>query len=265
MVVVVGAAAALGFYILKPRLDGLSTEPAIAAGTDQLPPSTPVATPVAAQRAEEADSRFFPTEVVGRLVVSNRLPDEAWLEIDDNVYASGLGIRLPLRVSGDTTHRVSVHAAGYRSWAQDVYVPADSLVRIEVTLQSTGPPPQPPSPRAQTQTRDTRREAAESPTSTVAEPKPGAAQSRPGADPRPALPPEVRDSLVLRLEEGRILQEIGRYFEAAQEYQYVIDRVASAAVRFRGVGALDALRARADSGLIAVRLKCRSENQPRCP
>lgn len=262
LAVVAGALAAAAWLLVMPRLrPAPATARANPRGAEASPPQAVDATPggVAA--------RLFPAEPIGRMVVVTELPQEAWLEVDGEVFASGLGIRFPIRVTGGTTHRVAVHAAGYRSWESEVYVAADSLLRLEVSLDRVAPPPQRPSrtARAQTGTPPVADAAPRAAAAETPQPATTAAQRAAGVDARPSLPPALRDSLVLRIEEGRVLREIGRFFDSAAEFQYVIDRVAAASVRYRGVGALETLRMKADRGLIAVRLECRSQNQPRCP
>jgi len=187
---------------------------------------------------------------IGRLVVVSELPDNAWLEINAKVYASGLGIDFPLRVPGDSLHQVSVHARDYESWYSEVYVPADSLVRIEVTLTRSRTVQTPtPQPR-QTQPREP-------------EPQPVVTPRR--TDTRPAMPVALRDSLILRLEEGRVFHEIGRWFDSASEYRAVLDRLDEASTAFRSSSVITMLRARADSALQAVRLDCRAAGEDDCP
>jgi hypothetical protein len=187
---------------------------------------------------------------IGRLVVVSELPDNAWLEIDTKVYASGLGIDFPLRVPGDSLHQVSVHARDHESWYSQVYVPADSLVRIEVTLTRSRTTQVPSRPARQTQPREP-------------EPQPVATPRR--TDTRPPMPVALRDSLILRLEEGRVFHEIGRWFDSASEYRAVLDRLEQASGAYRSGSVITMLRARADSALQAVRLDCRAAGEDDCP
>ncbi len=238
------ALAAVGFILavvlLKPGSNG---------GTTPQTYSPPTEPPAASTRA----SGVFSSNPIGRLMVDNELPDNAWLEIDGRVYTSGLGIDFPLRVVGDTTHKVAVHARGYTSWESEVYVPKDTLVRLSVTIALTE--------AAQAEMRATQRPERQ-PEQRQAEP-PLTQPTR--ADTRPAFPNALRDSLILALEEGRVFHDIGRYFDAATQYRYVLDRVAGASVQYRSSSVMEMLRARADSAMQAARLDCRSENRESCP
>jgi len=187
---------------------------------------------------------------IGRLIVVSDLPDNAWLEIDTKVYASGLGIDFPLRVPGDSIHQIAVHARDYESWYSEVFVPADSLVRIEVTLTRSRTTLAPSRPARQTQPR---------------EPEPQPVATRRRTDTRPPMPVAVRDSLILRLEEGRVFHEIGRWFDSAGEYRAVLDRLDEASNAYRSGSVITMLRARADSALQAVRLDCRAAGEDDCP
>ena len=248
-----GAIVAAGVIVVKPLLQS-SSSPQIL---NRPPAVSQSPAPASAAASAPSAELYAASREVGRLVVVSELPEEAWLEVDGEVFASGLGIRLPMRVTGGTTHQISLHAVGYRSWESSVFIATDSLVRLEVTLERTAP---------RRTVRVERAPESQPPETNPAERPLTTRSARPMAgDPRPPFPPALRDSLVLRIEEGRVLHQIGRYFGAAAEYQYVIDRVASASVRFRGVGALETLRAKADSGLVSVRTECRTRDQPRCP
>jgi len=232
-------ALAVGFLLLKPRLQSGESSPPVYRPPEAYPGAPP-----------GAETPPPVTNPIGRLVVITELPDNAWLEIDGKVYASGLGIDFPLRVAGDTTHRIAVNARGYKSWQSEVSVPRDSLVRLEVTLERLS--------TAQAPRRTTRRSEPRRP-----EPEP-VVPSR-VVDTRPPMPTALRDSLILRLEEGRVFHEIGRYFDAASEYRYVLDRVSGATVAYRSSSLLEMLRVRADSALQAVRLDCRAAGETDCP
>jgi hypothetical protein len=245
------ALAAVGFVlavvVLRPGSNGGSA----SVSSEYRPTAQPQAQRPAVSTRETGALTSNP---VGRLVVDTELPEDAWLEIDGRVFTSGLGIDFPLRVLGDTTHKVAVHARGYTSWQSDVYVAADSLVRLSVTIEQL----RTPQPRS-------------SPTQRVEEPQPEPQQVTPPlaqpsrTDRRPPFPDALRDSLILILEEGRVLHQIGRYFDAADQYRYVLERVAGASVQYRSSSVLDMLRARADSAMQAARLDCRSEGQEKCP
>lgn len=234
------AVCVVGFLVLKPMLrsSGATAPVDLRSSGYVAPPRTPDPSPRPLSNP------------IGRVVVVTQVPEDAWLELDGRLYYSGLGIDIPLRVVGDTSHSVAIHAQGYRSWTSEVYVPVDSLVRLEATLE-----------RLQT-VRESR------PASRSSEPQQRARE--PAAQPavtdtRPPLPIALRDSLILQLEEGRVFHEMGRYFDAADSYQHVLDRLAGARIQYRGSSVLQMLRARADSGLRAVRFDCRAEGKPECP
>ena len=233
LAVVVGG----GYLLLKSRSDDSS--PPIYTQR----PATPTGQSPGVTRPPAANP-------IGRLVIMSDLPDNAWLEIDTKVYASGLGIDFPLRVPGDSTHRIAVHARGYESWYSEVYVPADSLVRIEVTLARSRTTQAPSRPARQTRPREP-------------EPQPVVTPRR--TDTRPPMPVALRDSLILRLEEGRVFHEISRWFDSASEYRAVLDRLDEASDAYRSSSVITMLRARADSALQAVRLDCRAAGEDDCP
>jgi hypothetical protein len=79
------------------------------------------------------------------------------------------------------------------------------------------------------------------------------------------MPVAVRDSLILRLEEGRVFHEIGRWFESAGEYRAVLNRLDQAEDAYRSGSVITMLRARADSAVQAVRLDCRAAGEDDCP
>jgi len=229
-----------GFLLVRSRMGSDESSPPVYTQREAVPTVRPPGEP-----------RAVMANPIGRLVVMTELPDNAWLEIDNKVYASGLGIDFPLRVAGDTTHQVAVHARGYESWQSEVYVATDSLVRLEVSLRR--------SPTAQAPRRTTPRTETRQP-----EPQP-LATPRVRVDTRPVFPVALRDSLILRLEEGRVFHEIARYFDAAGEYRYVIGRLDEAVDVYRSSSVIEALKARADSSLQAVRLDCRAAGVTDCP
>lgn len=282
--------ASVGFLLLR--------EPAAEPG-----PATagPPAESARSAPYELAGDRPFRS---GRLVLGTELPPDARIEIDGEIFAGGIGQGTPIRLAAGVTHHVVVQVDGYHPWSAEIYLPWGETVRLEPRLvPATEPARRDGDPVRRADVGSTSRGPAEvaadvrSPENEPvrdepqrrAEPRAAVAASGPG-EPRdraaesaseyvpatrtpatgaadevgPRLPPEVLDSLVLRLEQGRLLHEIGRHPEAVGAFRRVIDGAEQASSTYRSTASLRALLQQADSALQAVERECRRQELTDC-
>ncbi|UCC72859.1 MAG: protein kinase [Gemmatimonadota bacterium] len=170
---------------------------------------------------------------MGYLSITGALPAQAVLEVSgervDIELTEGAEIELP-----PGTHEVVISAAGFNSFRREVVVEPGVKVPLSPTMQRTVP--------AESRSR---------PASTT--------------DTRPAVPQSVLDELEGRMEQGRVLSKVGRWWEAADAFNEVQRRARALQSTYRDPGALVALVGRAEQELSRVRRACELENHPNCP
>jgi len=170
---------------------------------------------------------------LGYLVVAGDLPAGARLQVPEQ------GIDVP--VSEDRrvelpagTHEVVVTAEGYDRQRREVVIEAGARVPLSLSLVRT---------------------AAAQPLS-----RPPAA-----ADARPLVSRALQDSLQALMEQGRVLHEIGAWWDAAESFKEVQRVALERAPTYRNGGVLQALAEKAREDLESTRQACKMEGHPDCP
>ncbi len=168
---------------------------------------------------------------VGRLAISADLPQGVRLSIGGEPVDRPLDEEIELAPG---THDVVISAAGFDPYREDVVVEAGETIVLTPKLE-----PLPP-------TRSGRPAAAP-------------------ADERPTVPQSLLERLEASMEEGRVLHNIGRYWQAADIFKEVQRTATEGRPLYRNGSVLRALADRAQEELEKARRACQLENHPDCP
>ncbi|UCC83001.1 MAG: protein kinase [Gemmatimonadota bacterium] len=170
---------------------------------------------------------------LGYLVVAGGLPPNARLQVPDQeidvALTEGQQIELPAG-----THEVVVLAAGFDTYRREVVIEPGEELPLTASLTRT----------------------------VVAEPR---SQPRTVTDNRPLVPFALRDSLQALMDEGRVLHEVGAWWDAAESFKEVQRRALEGVQLYRNGQELQALADRAKLDLERTQRACRLERHPNCP
>ncbi|MGD2217887.1 MAG: hypothetical protein PVJ64_14110, partial [Gemmatimonadales bacterium] len=179
--------------------------------------------------ATEADN----SPDLGYLVVAGNLPTDARLQVPGQEVDVALTEGRPVELAAGR-HEVVVLAAGFDPYRQDVVIEAGKELPLTPSLQRTAP----------------------------ARPR---RQPRTATDTRPVVPQSLMGELESKMEEGRVLSAIGRWWEAADAFEEVQRRIGAQQATYRNSNELIALSGRATEELEKVRRACNLEKHPNCP
>ncbi len=84
-------------------------------------------------------------------------------------------------------------------------------------------------------------------------------------DSRPRVPTALTDTLAAMMEQGRVLHDIGQYWDAAESFKEVQRRALEAMRGYRNGRELQAIADRAAEALARTRQACEIEKRPNCP
>ncbi len=170
---------------------------------------------------------------LGYLVVAGNLPSDARLQVPgqeiDVALTEGAQVDLPAG-----THEVVVLAAGFNPYRREVVIEPGEELPLTISLTRTA----------------------------AARPR---SEPRTVTDSRPLVPVALRDSLEALMDEGRVLHDVGAYWDAADSFKEVQRRALEVVQAYRNGQALQALADRARQDLERTRTACRLENHPNCP
>jgi serine/threonine protein kinase len=170
---------------------------------------------------------------LGYLVVTGDLPADARLQVPERDIDLALTENLPVELPAGTL-QVVVRAEGYDTQQRDVVIEAGARTPLSLALTRTA--------SAQPRSRP--------PTVT---------------DTRQPVPQSLISELESRMEEGRLLSNIFRWWEAADAFKEVQRRVEAQQSRYRNPRELIAISGRAGDELEKVRRACNLAKHPNCP
>jgi serine/threonine protein kinase len=210
---------------------GGEDEGPILAVNDAGVPEGPAAGP--AETGQPAATVPDDSPEIGYLVVAGNLPADARLQVPgqeiDVALTEGVQVELP-----PGTHEVIVLAAGFDSYRRQVVIePGEEMSFSPALRQAAAARPRSP--------------------------------SRAVTDTRPVVPESLISELESKMEEGRLLSSIYRWWEAADAFKEVQRRVEAQQSRYRNPTELIAISGRATEELEKVRRACNLEKHPNCP
>jgi hypothetical protein len=210
---------------------GAGDEGAMLAATDPGVSAEPAAE--GGETVQPAATEPGETPALGYLVVTGELPADATLQVPeqgiDVALSEGQRVDLPAG-----THEVVVRAAGFNTYRSEVAIEAGEGNSLDLSLVRAAP----------------------------AQPR---SQPRTVADNRPLVPPALRDSLQALMDEGRVLHEVGAWWDAAEAFKEVQRVALERAPTYRNGGELQALAERAKRDLESTQRACTIEGHSDCP
>jgi serine/threonine protein kinase len=170
---------------------------------------------------------------LGYLVVAGNMPPSARLQVPgrqiDVELTEGAQVELPAG-----THEVVVLAEGFEPYRGEVVIEPGEEMPLNPSLERTA----------------------------AAQPR---SQPRTVTDSRPLVPFALQDSLEALMEEGRVLHDVGAYWDAADSFKEVQRRALDGVLAYRNGQELQALADRAKQDLGRTQQACRMERHPNCP
>jgi hypothetical protein len=201
------------------------------AGSDPSLPEGPAAGPE--ETGQPAATVPDDSPELGYLVVAGDLPAEATLQVPDQEIDVPLTEDLRVGLPAGT-HEVVVRAAGFNLYRREVVIEPGEERPLTLSLVRTA----------------------------AAEPR---SQARAVADTRPLVPPALQDSLQALMEQGRVLHEVGRWWDAAELFKEVQRVALERAPTYRNGGVLQALAEKAKNDLQSTQQACKLIGDPDCP